>query len=75
MNDRVLLTIDSAHCSLCGAPNDCALAREGADGDGPPCWCVDRLFPESLLARARVLDGGKACICRRCLEASGAHEG
>ncbi len=75
MNDRVLLAIDAARCSLCGAPNECALARDEADGEGAPCWCVERLFPDALLARARARDGGKACICRRCLDAAAAREG
>jgi hypothetical protein len=56
-----------ARCSLCGGPNDCAMARVSGARD-EPCWCVDRRFPEPLLARARVRDEGAACVCRRCLD-------
>jgi hypothetical protein len=32
------------------------------------CWCVGRVFPESLQARATAHDGGARCICRACLD-------
>jgi len=67
VNDREPRDIAVKKCSLCGGPNDCALARGAAD-PANPCWCVERSFPEPLLARARARDGGAACICRACLD-------
>lgn len=62
-------------CTLCGEPNDCAQAAVAARGKGEaraaePCWCVGRAFPRALLERAAAVDGGAACICRRCLAAA-----
>ncbi|MCP4908590.1 MAG: cysteine-rich CWC family protein [bacterium] len=31
------------------------------------CWCVGRVFPETLTTLAKERDGGAACICRACL--------
>jgi len=74
----VPLEIDRSRCVLCGGPNDCALAKRGAD-DGAenadePCWCVDRRFPADLLERASARDEGASCICRSCLEAGSGSE-
>lgn len=59
-------------CSLCGEPNECARAAAACAGSGAdePCWCFGRTFPPALLARATAADGGRACVCRRCLAAT-----
>jgi hypothetical protein len=36
------------------------------------CWCTKLAFSESLLARVPVEAKARACICRRCAEASAA---
>jgi len=65
---------DGCRCPTCGEPNACALAAAGVEGAaaraGEPCWCVGLAFPPALLARATARDGGRACVCRRCLEAA-----
>jgi len=66
-DSQIRIEIDRSRCVLCGGPNDCALAREGEETDGP-CWCVDESFPATLLTRATDQDGGDRCICRLCLE-------
>jgi hypothetical protein len=71
VDDRDVSDIAAKTCSLCGGPNDCALAR-GTAGRDVPCWCVDRRFPEALLAQGRLREGGSACICRGCLDAAAA---
>ncbi|HPG28429.1 MAG TPA: cysteine-rich CWC family protein [Myxococcota bacterium] len=69
--------LEGDRCPLCGEPNACAIAAVGGSGasaargsSGEPCWCVDARFPESLVQRATAVDGGRRCICRRCLEAA-----
>lgn len=49
-------------CPLCGAPNDCAIAR-GEE----KCWCFDEVFPPNLLDRMPEADQGKVCVCRNCV--------
>jgi hypothetical protein len=61
------IKLDRSRCALCGEPNDCALARDGAKSD-EPCWCVAESFPAELLEAATAEDGGESCVCRRCLE-------
>jgi len=68
--ETIRLTIDPSRCVLCGEPNECALARPGADGT-ERCWCVDRIFPAELTERATATDAGGSCICPRCLEVQG----
>jgi hypothetical protein len=51
-------------CPLCGASNDCAVAR-GED----TCWCFDEIFPPNLLERVPEPDRGKVCVCRNCVSA------
>lgn len=66
---------DALRCPICGEPNACALAAARGEGGAAqtvaPCWCVGRSFAPALLARATARDGGRACVCRRCLEAAG----
>lgn len=71
------LVVDRSRCVLCGGPNDCALARREAavasdarsrNAPEQTCWCVGRVFPESLTRRATQRDGGARCVCLACLE-------
>jgi hypothetical protein len=58
-----------------GAVGGSAGATTGAASVGAaeePCWCVGRTFPPALLERATAVDGGAACVCRRCLAAASA---
>ena len=73
MSGRVVdLEMDRSRCALCGGPNACVMERRarGETVDGP-CWCVARIFPEELKARASERDGGASCICQACLDSAG----
>lgn len=54
--------IDERRCLLCNEINHC-----GADkGD---CWCFHTEIPIALLEQIPVEERGKACICKKCVEA------
>jgi len=70
--DTIQLEIDRSRCVLCGAPNECVMARRSAGEDvADPCWCVERSFPEAITKLASERDGGASCICASCLENKG----
>lgn len=52
-------------CPLCGAKNDCAIAR-GEE----KCWCFDAVIPPNLLERVPEADQGRVCVCRNCIDAA-----
>jgi hypothetical protein len=52
----------AATCPICGAPNDCAIAR-GED----KCWCFDEVFPANLFERVPPESQGEICVCRNCV--------
>ena len=56
---------DLARCSLCGEPNQCALA---ADPGATECWCKTEIFPHGLLERVPENAVRRVCICQRCVE-------
>lgn len=63
---------DPSLCVLCGAPNDCVMARKKlspsvAPQADAPCWCLTAIFPKNLTTQATEKDGGAACICQSCL--------
>ena len=65
------LEVDRSRCVLCGGPNACVMERR-AQGEkvDEPCWCVSRVFPDSITKRATERDGGASCICEACLDAA-----
>ncbi len=73
-NDCALARRGGGELGEPGEPSEPSESREGggdlAGEDAAPCWCRPLRFPPALLARARTLDGGTACVCRRCLEAA-----
>lgn len=72
VSDSVVeLDVDRSLCVLCGAPNDCVMAKRATGiAIDDPCWCVSEEFPKALSERATERDGGASCICLRCLEAN-----
>jgi hypothetical protein len=54
-------------CPVCGADNDCAVARCGTAACAS-CWCAGITIEEAALARIPPAARGKACLCRRCAE-------
>ena len=52
-------------CPLCGGGNACAMAA----GEASPCWCLEAVFDEALLARVPTAASGRACICAACAAA------
>lgn len=70
------LNLDRSRCVLCGGPNACVMERR-ARGETveEPCWCVARVFPASVKAKADERDGGASCLCERCLDAAAVEEG
>ncbi|MDZ4080786.1 MULTISPECIES: cysteine-rich CWC family protein [Hydrocarboniphaga] len=65
----IATSVDPARCPLCGQRNDCKMACSTCS---ETCWCTKLAFSESLLARVPVEAKARACICRRCAEASAA---
>lgn len=63
------LEVDRSRCVFCGGPNACVMERR-ARGErvDEPCWCVSRVFPDSIMERATERDGGASCICEACLD-------
>ncbi|AIQ13401.1 hypothetical protein PDUR_16860 [Paenibacillus durus] len=53
-------------CPLCGKANDCAGAAGRSHAD---CWCMKEIFPQEILKQISKEYLGKACICKKCLEA------
>ncbi|MDB0047818.1 cysteine-rich CWC family protein [Burkholderiaceae bacterium] len=62
-------TIDPCQCPLCGQANQCQMAAQKADSPSPvsACWCVQAVFPPTLLAQVPPAYANKACICQACL--------
>ncbi len=56
--------LDTSTCSLCGEPNQCALA---ADHNATECWCESVDFPDGLLAQIPDEAVRKTCVCQKCL--------
>lgn len=56
--------LNTAICSLCGEPNQCAVA---ADPNATECWCEFVEFPHELLARIPEEAVRKTCVCKNCL--------
>jgi len=53
-------------CPLCGAPNECAVARCGRFDTA--CWCSGvRVDPRSLALVPEALRR-RACLCPRCAQ-------
>jgi len=51
-------------CPLCGAPNDCAVARCGRfDAE---CWCSRVTVSHASLARVPEPHRRRSCLCARC---------
>ncbi|MFZ2649393.1 MAG: cysteine-rich CWC family protein [Burkholderiaceae bacterium] len=59
-------------CPLCGAANDCAVARSGRFES--PCWCTQLKFAPGVLGAVPSAQRGRACICAACA-ATGDAEG
>jgi hypothetical protein len=53
--------IDPALCPLCGAANDCGMAR-GQE----TCWCFDATISSRALERVPEAAKGVACVCKAC---------
>lgn len=60
---------DPARCPLCGRANQCARCQTIESDGHPTCWCEAEEIPAALLARIPPAQRGRACICRRCLDA------
>ncbi|WP_353400235.1 cysteine-rich CWC family protein [Hydrogenophaga sp. 5NK40-0174] len=62
--------LDPSRCPLCGEPNACAMACQGAGTATPacatPCWCEEAVFSEALLDRVPPAAKGRACVCANC---------
>jgi len=45
------------------------MAAQKADSPSPvsACWCVQAVFPPTLLAQVPPAYANKACICQACL--------
>jgi len=56
-------------CPLCGADNECAVARTGAFATA--CWCREVMIDPEVLACVPESRRDRACLCRRCTEALG----
>ena len=54
---------DTAHCPLCGQPNQCAIA---AGQPAQSCWCMQRTIPAAALAALPADRRGTVCICPAC---------
>lgn len=59
---------DPTRCPLCGGPNACALAADGADRAAActDCWCTRVAIPAAVLARVPPIARGTACVCAAC---------
>lgn len=53
--------IDPTRCVLCGADNECGVAR----GKGT-CWCFSTRIPDAVLERVPPELRDRACVCERC---------
>lgn len=53
--------IDTHRCPICGASNDCAVAR----GEGS-CWCFTRSIPDAVLEKIPPGARERACVCKAC---------
>lgn len=53
--------VDPLNCPICGAQNDCAVAR----GKGA-CWCFSSEVPYEVLERIPVEARNRACVCKSC---------
>lgn len=58
--------IDPCRCPICGATNDCGLAR----GENT-CWCFDLRIPPEVLEKVPPESRGVVCICRACAAGHG----
>jgi len=59
-----------ACCPLCGADNQCLMARPGYHNPRD-CWCMtlDERLPEELLELVPAEQRGQRCICQACVQA------
>ncbi|GAB7127384.1 cysteine-rich CWC family protein [Silvimonas sp. JCM 19000] len=57
------LGVDAAHCPLCGALNQCAIAAQTAASD---CWCMQAEINPAALAALPQAALERACLCPRC---------
>jgi hypothetical protein len=57
-------------CPLCGATNDCAMARVGSAGCAD-CWCSRARIAAETLAAIPAAARGVACVCRTCATGRG----
>jgi hypothetical protein len=62
--------LQAPRCPLCGAANECAVARSG--NFDAPCWCSSANFAPAVLAAVPAEAKDKACLCSRCAGADSA---
>jgi hypothetical protein len=67
VSSEILVPHPAPACPLCGGPNGCAAVAAGTFD--VTCWCAQETFPPALLQRLQAEAQGRACICRRCVQA------
>lgn len=60
-NPSMSAPIDPQRCPICGAENDCAVAR----GQGA-CWCFTAAIPDDVLEKIPIEARNLACVCKAC---------
>jgi hypothetical protein len=54
-------TLDHSLCPLCGAPNECGMARSASD-----CWCFGAKIRGGALELLPEAARGTVCVCGSC---------
>lgn len=55
-----------SRCPLCGAPNDCSLARAAGSRGREACWCMGVEVDAGLTRFLAGQAAQAACLCPRC---------
>ena len=60
-------SVDPTRCPICYEPNVCGMEKAKATGiKAERCWCMDAVFPHSVMDQVPEVAKGKACICAKC---------